>query len=79
MPIHQDIDENKLVVIRQFGDISEALLAKGCLDAAGIENVLTDVNIARLEWAVSRGMRLLVEAKDVEVALQVLQEPGTPG
>jgi hypothetical protein len=29
------------VTIRQFGDISEALLAKGCLDAAGIENVLT--------------------------------------
>jgi hypothetical protein len=65
------------VTIRQFGDISEALLAKGCLDAAGIENVLTDVNMAWLEWAVSRGMRLMVDAADADAALEALTDSGT--
>jgi hypothetical protein len=65
-------DPTALVTIRQFGDISDALLAKGCLDAAGIESLLTDVNIARLEWALSRGMRLQVEAKDAAAAIEAL-------
>jgi hypothetical protein len=32
----------ELVTIRRFGDMSEALLAKGCLDSAGIECFLAD-------------------------------------
>ncbi len=61
-----------LVTIRQFGDMSEALLAKGCLEAAGFDAFLTDLNIARLDWPASRGLRLQVRPEDAEAALEVL-------
>jgi hypothetical protein len=65
----------ELVTIRQFGDMSEALLAQGCLDSAGIESFLMDTNIARVEWSLfTRGMRLQVEAHDAEAALAVLDQ-----
>jgi hypothetical protein len=61
------------VTIRQFGNMSEALLAKGCLESAGIECFLADMNIGRLEWPLSRGMRLQVSPDDVETAIAVLE------
>jgi hypothetical protein len=63
---------NELVTIRQFGNMSEALLAKGCLESAGIECFLTDLNVTRLEWPLSRGMRLQVNPADVETAIAFL-------
>jgi hypothetical protein len=63
-----------LVTILLFGEISEALLAKGCLDSAGIECFLADTNVARLEWPITRGMRLQVNADDAEAALAVLTQ-----
>jgi hypothetical protein len=65
---------SELITIRQFGDQSEALLAQGCLSAAGIESFLTDANIARLEWPLSRGLRLQVSADDAETAVALLNE-----
>jgi hypothetical protein len=62
----------ELVTIRQFGDMTEALLAKGCLESAGIECFLTDLNVTRLEWPLSRGMRLQVNAGDAETAIALL-------
>jgi hypothetical protein len=67
---------SELVTIRQFGNMSEALLAKGCLESAGIECFLTDVNITRLEWPLSRGMRLQVRQDDAASAIEVLDESG---
>ena len=61
-----------LVTIRQFGDMSEALLAKGRLESAGIECFLADLNVTRLEWPLSRGMRLQVRPEDVESAIACL-------
>ena len=52
----------ELVAIRQFGNMSEALLAQGCLDSAGVECFQADANISRLEWPITRGMRLQVNA-----------------
>lgn len=63
-----------IVTIRQFGDMSEALLAQGALDSAGIESFLADTNIGRLEWPMTRGMRLQVDAGDVETAEAVLSQ-----
>jgi hypothetical protein len=63
----------ELVTIRHFGDMSEALMAKGCLESAGIECFLADANITRLEWPLSRGMRLQVNPDDAESAIEVLQ------
>jgi hypothetical protein len=67
--------DTELVTIRQFGDQSDALLAQGCLSAAGIESFLTDANIARLEWPLSHGLRLQVSAEDAETAIAILDQP----
>jgi hypothetical protein len=57
--------------------MSEALLAKGCLESAGIECFLADANITRLEWPISRGMRLQVGPADAETAIAVLDQFAT--
>lgn len=64
---------SELVTIRQFGNMSEALMAKGCLESAGIECFLADMNITRLEWPISRGMRLQVSLDDAEIANELLE------
>ena len=66
-------EPSELVTIRHFGDMSEALLAKGCLESAGIECFLADLNVARLEWPLSRGMRLQVSQEDAETAIALLE------
>jgi hypothetical protein len=53
--------------------MSEALLAKGCLESAGIECFLADANITRMEWPLSRGMRLQVSPEDAETAIALLE------
>ncbi len=70
-----DHEAPELVTIRQFGDMSEALLAQACLDSAGIESFLTDANIARIDWPLARGMSLQVEAADAPAAIEMLQQP----
>lgn len=56
--------------------MSEALLAKGCLESAGIECFLADMNITRLEWRISRGVRLQVGLDDAETAVALLDSAG---
>ncbi len=53
--------------------MTEALLAQGCLQSAGIECFLADINVARMEWPlVTQGMRLQVHEEDVETASAML-------
>jgi Putative prokaryotic signal transducing protein len=66
----------ELVTIRQFGDMAEALLAEGCLESAGIGAFLIDANVARIDWPLTRGMRLQVSAEDAEAANEVLTHSG---
>ena len=61
-----------LVTIRHFGSLAEALMAKGCLDSAGIECFLADSNMAWMDSPVVRGMRLQVNPDDAEAAIEVL-------
>src|SRR5215469_4628900 len=44
-PPTDDDDGDDLVTIRQFRDLPQALLAKGCLESAGIQCALTDDNM----------------------------------
>jgi hypothetical protein len=67
-----------MVTIRQFRDLPEALLAKGCLESAGIKGILTDDNIVRLDWFWSNvmgGIKLKVDPEDVEAASEILEQP----
>jgi len=73
-----ELELRNLVTIRKFRDLPEALLAKGSLESAGIEAVLTDDNIVRLDWFWSNlmgGITLNVDPQDVEVANSILDQP----
>jgi hypothetical protein len=65
---------DRLITIRQFGNIPEALLAKGCLKSAGIACFLADANVTRMEWPISRGMRLQVNVDDAAAATAMLEQ-----
>ncbi len=69
---HQASD---LVTIRQFGNLAEALMAKGCLESAGIECFLADANMAWMDSPVVRGMRLQVSPSEAEIAIEILDSP----
>lgn len=68
----------KLVTIRKFRDLPEALLAKGSIESAGIQCFMADDNLVRLDWFISNfigGIKLQVHPKDAEAALQILDQP----
>ncbi len=73
-----ELEWRNLVTIRKFRDLPEALLAKGSLESAGIEAVLTDDNIVRMDWFWSNlmgGIKLRVDAEDAEAANSILDQP----
>jgi hypothetical protein len=66
-----------LITLRQFRDLPEALLAKSCLNSAGIECMLLDDNLVRLDWFWSNlvgGVKLKVEPSDAESAMEILNQ-----
>ncbi len=66
-----------LVVLRRFRDVPEALLAKGSIEASGIECFLADENMVRMDWFISNllgGVKLLVQPEDFSKASQILNE-----
>jgi len=68
----------RLVMIRRFRDLPEALLAKGGLDSAGIDCVLADENVVRLDWFWSNlmgGVKLLVDTENAAAASEILSQP----
>jgi hypothetical protein len=68
----------KLVTIRKFRDLPEALLAKGSIESAGIQCFMADDNLVRLDWFISNfigGIKLKVQPKDAEAAMQILDQP----
>jgi|SRR5271166_3049813 len=69
---------HRMVTIRQIRDLPEALLAKGSLESAGVEAVLTDDNVIRLDWFWSNllgGIKLSVAPEDAEDADEILEQP----
>lgn len=72
------IEIDNFVTLRQFRDLPEALLAKGSLESAGIEALLADDNLIRLDWFYSNlvgGIKLKVRAEDAEAANEILNQP----
>ena len=77
-PPDGELELRRMLTIRQFRDLPEALLAKGSLESAGIEAVLTDDNIVRLDWFWSNlmgGVKLKVSPEDVGAANEILDQP----
>jgi len=70
-----------LVTLQHFRDIPEALLAKGKLESAGIECLLADGNLVRMDWLLSNaigGVRLQVYEQDSKRSRAGLDEPIPP-
>ncbi len=73
-----EFELRNLVTIRKFRDLTEALLAKGSLESAGIDAVLTDENVVRLDWFWSNlmgGIKLNVDSENAEAANSILDQP----
>ena len=76
--VAQQFDSSEWVMIRRFRDLPEAVLAKGSLDSAGIDCVMTDDNLVRLNWFISNfigNVKLNVRPADVEDAEAILSQP----
>jgi Putative prokaryotic signal transducing protein len=73
-----ELNSRNLVTIRRYRDLSEAIVARGVIESAGIFCFLKDENLVRLDWQVSNfigGIRLQVDANDVEAATDLLNQP----
>jgi hypothetical protein len=73
----------KPVVLRQYRDITAAMVDRTALESAGIECYLYDANLVRLDWFISNaigGVKLVVGEKYAEEAEQILSHilPGEP-
>src|ERR1700678_3292141 len=74
--------DRQMVTIQSFRDLSEALLAEGMLNSAGIECVLVDDNAGRILGFISDvigGIRLQVNRSDSEAAKELLEQPNPEG
>jgi hypothetical protein len=68
-------------ILRRYVHIVDALIAKSVLDSAGIESILSDDNLIRMDWFVSNavgGVKLIVRHEDLEAAASLLDQE-TPG
>jgi hypothetical protein len=68
----------RLVTLRRYRDLSEAIVAQSLLESAGIPVYLFDANLIRLDWQLSNlvgGIRLQVESADEAAALELLAQP----
>ena len=75
-----EVQAPHLVILREFRDLPEALLAKGMLDSAGIECFLFNENMIRMDWFLSNaigGVKLLVYEDDLSVASELLNHEPT--
>ena len=74
-PEHDDAEFRDLVTVRTFSTLMEAELAKGTLEAAGIESFLFDENVGRIYLAnIVGGFRLRVDAANADEANRILKE-----
>jgi hypothetical protein len=72
-----EVETNKLITLRQFRDLPEALLAKGALESAGIQSYLADDITIRMDWLWSNalgGIKLCVNSEDADAAVQLLDQ-----
>jgi len=68
-------EDVRLIALRRFRDLPEALVAKGRLDSAGIKCFLSDENTVRMDWLWSNalgGVRLWIREDDVAPAVELL-------
>lgn len=71
-------EEQTLVMVATYRDLSEALLAKGRLEDAGVDCYLADDNVLRMDWFLANalgGIKLKVAASQAHLARELLFGP----
>lgn len=71
-------ESSELVVFSTFRSIAEAQIARGILDAAGIESMVRSDNAGGMYPAIA-GADLLVRSDDIEKAREALESGRIPG
>jgi hypothetical protein len=78
VPALPDEEGRDLVLIARFRDLVPAQLAQGALQSAGIDAILLDENMVRVDWLVSNaigGIRLVVDRDEAAAAVEILRSP----
>jgi hypothetical protein len=72
-----DASARTLVTVRSYRDLTEAMVARSLLEAAGIEAWIRDENTARIMGVpeIMGTIRLQVDARDESAAREVLDQP----
>lgn len=73
----EHLEFRDLVAIRSYWGLLEAEMARGLLESAGIEAVLFDDNMVRMDWFTASalgGVKLRVDAANVDAANRILDE-----
>ena len=68
----------KLVTVRRYRDLSEAIVARSVIQGAGMFCFLQNENMVRLDWQLSNfigGIRLQVAESDAAIAEEILSAP----
>ena len=68
----------KLVTVRRYRDLSEAIVARSVIEGAGIVCFLQNENMVRLDWQISNfigGIRLQVAESEAAMAEEILAAP----
>jgi hypothetical protein len=79
-PLVEDPEEpeaRRLVTVRHYRDLTEAMVGRSLLESAGIPAWIADEHLVRMVWFYSNlvgGMRLQVDERDEAAAREVLQE-----
>ncbi len=76
-------DPDRVLTIKVFEDLTEAIAARALLESAGLDCFLADEHTFRIagpfHFALGvRGVRLQVRAEDVSRALELLNAPEDP-
>ncbi len=74
-------DVSELVVARSFSYPFEAELARGALEAAGIDASIRNANVVRIDWFLSNavgGVCLMVPREELDRAREVLESQAEP-
>ncbi len=76
------VESPRVVTLRHFFTLPEALLAKSILDSAGIQSYLIDENTIRMDWFYSNalgGIKLQVREADATAAAELLDHQASEG
>jgi hypothetical protein len=71
-----EFEAHRLVTVRRYRDLPEAIVGQSLLRAAGVEAWLQDENMVRIDWMYSNavgGIRLQVDAEEKEAAIEILK------